>query len=388
MSLINRIEVTEFSFPVPGIGISGSGQSMVCKPNSTITVKRFALRLRTDDDCEGSYVTHWGGLPGALAQVRMLAPFLLGRDPEHREKIFDDLKREARQLDHMGHGPLDIALWDWAGKKYRAPIHRLLGTYRTSFPAYASSYHGDDNGVLDCTEAYVAFAEQCHALGYQYFKIHGWNDGDARREAKNVRGVAAKMGDRMGLMLDPACELRTFADALHVGRACDDGGYLWYEDPFRDGGYSAFAHRKLRESIRTPLLLTEHIRGIEQKADFLLAGGTDFLRADPEYDMGITGVMKIARFAEACGMDVEIHGPGPAHRHCMAAMRNSNYYEIALVGPNTPNVIPPVYRCGYTDQLDCVDSKGFVSVPDGPGLGVDYDWEFIYRNQTAQFVVA
>ena len=48
----------------------------------------------------------------------------------------------------------------------------------------------------------------------------------------------------MTLMLDPACELRTFADALYVGRACDEAGYFWYEDPFRDGGVSAFAHQQ------------------------------------------------------------------------------------------------------------------------------------------------
>ena len=59
--------------------------------------------------------------------------------------------------------------------------------------------------------------------------------------------VAKAVGDRMTLMLDPACELRTFADALYVGRACDEAGYFWYEDPFRDGGVSAFAHQQLRE---------------------------------------------------------------------------------------------------------------------------------------------
>ena len=46
----------------------------------------------------------------------MLAPKLLGRHAEEREGIYDDFKRELRQFDHMGHGPLDIALWDWAGK--------------------------------------------------------------------------------------------------------------------------------------------------------------------------------------------------------------------------------------------------------------------------------
>jgi L-alanine-DL-glutamate epimerase-like enolase superfamily enzyme len=187
----------------------------------------------------------------------------------------------------------------------------------------------------------------------------------------------------MTLMLDPACELRTFADALHVGRACDEWGYFWYEDPFRDSGVSAFAHRKLREMIRTPLLQTEHVRGVEPKADFIIAGGTDFVRADPEYDMGITGCMKIAHLAEAFGLDCEVHASGPAHRHCMAAMRNTNYYEVALVGPDCPNALPPVHACGYSDALEAVGADGCFPVPTGPGLGVTYDWDFIDRNRTA-----
>ena len=70
----------------------------------------------------------------------------------------------------------------------------------------------------------------------------------------------------------------------------------------------------------------------------------------------------------------------------MAAMRNTNYYEVALVGPDCPNAMPPVYRCDYTDQLDCVDADGTVPVPTGPGLGVDYDWEWIAANRTALHV--
>ena len=62
------------------------------------------------------------------------------------------------------------------------------------------------------------------------------------------------------------------------------------------------------------------IAGVEPKADFIVAGGTDFVRVDPEYDMGITGTMKIAHLAESFGLDAEVHACGPAHRHCMAAM--------------------------------------------------------------------
>ena len=46
-----------------------------------------------------------------------------------------------------------------------------------------------------------------------------------------------------------------------------------------------------------------------------------------------------------------------------------------------------VYACDYRDGLDVVDENGNVNVPEGPGLGVVYDWDFINRNviHTAKF---
>src|SRR5690606_11541315 len=194
---------------------------------------------------------------------------------------------------------------------------------------------------------------------------------------RTVLAVRAAVGPDMALMTDPGCQLRTWADALYVGRACDEAQYFWYEDPFRDAAKSAEAHRRLREKLKTPLLVSEHIRGPEQKAGFALAGGCDMIHADPEYDLGITGTMKIAHFAESIGMDVQIHACGPAHRHCIAAMRNTHFYELALVGPDMPNLVPPAYACGYSDQPDALDAEGMLPVPDGPGLGVVYDWDWI-----------
>ncbi|MEQ8965002.1 MAG: enolase C-terminal domain-like protein [Azospirillaceae bacterium] len=379
MATIDRVEIHEFAYEAENLGLEGASMNIGFAPGSRVRLSKYAIVLRTNEGATGEYVALWGASGGSLGQALALAPRLVGADPEDREAIFDDLKRDIRQTDHMGHGPLDIALWDLAGKRAGMSVAALLGRYRRRLPAYASTYHGDRNGGLDSAAAFVEFAARCRDVGYRAFKIHGWHDGDAREEAANVTAVAKAHGDAMTLMLDPACELRTFADALYVGQACDDAGYFWYEDPFRDGGTSAHAHRKLRERLRTPLLMTEHVRGIEPKADFVLAGGTDFLRADPEYDMGITGCMKIAHLAEALGLDVEIHASGPAHRACMAAIRNTNFYEVALVGPDCPNALPPVYACGYTDELDCIDADGCVPVPDGPGLGVTYDWDFIRR---------
>ena len=93
--------------------------------------------------------------------------------------------------------------------------------------------------------------------------------------------------------------------------------------------------------------------------------------------------MKIAHAAEGFGLDVEIHSPGPAQRHLMAALRNTNYYEMALIHPKTEQIGRPheVYADGYRDAMDSIDSEGYVPVPQGDGLGVTYDWDFIMKNR-------
>lgn len=382
-SAITRVEVHEFTYQVPDVGFDGGGFDLVYVPGVGAPISKFALAIETHDGSRGEYVGLWGATPMALGQVRLLASRLPGRDALARELIYDDFKRALRQYDHMGHGPIDIALWDLAGKRFGASVSQLLGGWRTVLPAYASTMHGDRNGGLSAPDDYADFAEHCHTLGYRGFKMHGWCEGRVSEEVSALDALGARVGGRMTLMLDPACQLRSFADALAVGRACDANGFAWYEDPFRDTGVSLHAHRKLRGMIRTPLLQTEHVRGLEPKADFAIGGGTDYLRSDPEYDMGITGAMKIAHLGEALGLDVEVHACGPAHRHCMAAMRNTGWYEVALVGPRVRNPLPPVYTCGYTDDLECVDADGCVTVPPGPGLGVSYDWDWIARHRTA-----
>jgi L-alanine-DL-glutamate epimerase-like enolase superfamily enzyme len=67
-------------------------------------------------------------------------------------------------------------------------------------------------------------------------------------------------------------------------------------------------------------------------------------------------------------------------------LRNTHFYEMALVGPGMPNMTPPVYLNGYSDQPEDLGADGCVPVPDGPGLGVVYDWQLIEANRTALHV--
>jgi L-alanine-DL-glutamate epimerase-like enolase superfamily enzyme len=391
MAKITRVELTSFRYEVEGLslprhGAAGVGNLIALKGGSMPAV-RWAVRIRCDDGSEGAYVTHWVGTPSSFGQAQMLAPHLIGRDPDTREKIWDDLKREVRAYDHMGHGPLDIALWDLAGKRVGLSVARLLGGWRTHLPTYASTYHGQDEpGGLDTPEAFADYALACKEKGFTGFKIHGWHDGNVAREVRAIHAVRKAVGDGFPLMLDPACQLRTWMDALTVGRACDEAGFFWFEDAYRDSGIAPEGHKRLREKLTTPLLTCEHVRGVELKIAFILAGGGDMIHADPEYDLGITGTMKIAHAMEALGLDVQYHACGPAHRAVMAATRNTHFYEMALVGPQMKNAVPPVYTCGYSDGEADLPREGGVPVPDGPGLGVSYDWSFIEKNKLTEHV--
>jgi len=380
---ITAVEIHEFWLETTNLGRDANGFNAVYEPGARARHTTYALRIRTAEGLTGEFV---GGGPVEVGEIRMYGHYLIGKNALERERLYNDIKRGLRKYDKMSMGLVDIALWDLAGKYHDCPIYRLLGGYRQKLPSYASTYHGDHQpDGLSSPEAYADFAEQSLAMGYPAFKIHGWSDAPISQEVATVLEVGRRVGGKMDLLIDPACEYNTFADALKVGRACDEAGFLWLEDPFKDGGVSQYAHRKLRQLIKTPLLQCEHVRGVEPKADFLIAEATDFLRVDPVYDCGITGAMKIAHIAEGFGVDAEVHAPGPAQRHLMASLRNSNYYEMALVHPKVEYALNAIYASDYRDGLDAVDAQGCVPVPEGPGLGIQYNWDLIDQHRTGYY---
>ena len=378
--VVTKIDVTEFSYDLQDVRAHVKTRIAIYEPGSKIARTAHVVRVFTDVGIVGE---HLGGNASEYGGVPAFAKALIGRNALAREAFYNDAKHALKQQARMGMSQVDMALWDIAGKFYDAPIYELLGEYRKDLPCYASTYVGDDKpGGLNSPEAYADFAEQCYEMGYPAFKIHPWREAPIKKHIALIEAVGKRVGDKMDLMLDPACIFKTFGDALKIGRACDDQNFYWLEDPYLDGGVSAFGHRKLRQLIRTPILQLEHVRGLEQHVDFIVADGTDFVRIDTGYDGGITGVMKIAHAAEGFGLDAEPHGPGPSQRHCMAAIRNSNYYEMGLVHPKVPTFHPPVYLDGYSDELDSIDKNGCVQPPEGPGMGVTLDWDYIEKHKT------
>ena len=378
LPLITRIETFEFTVQLQNIQGSTSGLGLVYSPGQNGTVRRSALRIETDAGVVGEVA---GQMIMGVRQIELVAKLVLGRDARQRHEIYQDLQFELRQHDGLAIGLIDIGLWDVAGKIYDAPIYELLGGTRRPLPVYASTYHGDRAGGLDTPEAYADFALQCREQGYRAFKIHGWLDGDIAGEIALIKATREAVGNNMVLMSDPACALPTFADAIQVGRACDEAKFLWIEDPLPEGGKSFHGHRLFREKIRTPMLMSEYVRGLQLHTEAAIAGATDLLRVDAYQDGGITGALKIATVAEALGMDVEIHSHSPVHRHLMTALRNTNYYEMNLVHPKAETSAVNVYT-NYKEGLDVIDPDGCVYAPEGPGLGAQIDWDYVYAHRT------
>ncbi|PRX99703.1 enolase C-terminal domain-like protein [Allonocardiopsis opalescens] len=373
---IERVRIDRAKFEMKDFTKHPTGFSLVYEPGSRKPVSAYAVRVYTDEGVVGEYV---GGNSVAAAQLNMFGDYLIGKDPFQRELLYNDIKRQLRKFDKMGMGLIDIPLWDLAGRAFNVPVRTLLGGWKTRLPAYASTAAGDRSGGLDSPEAYADFAVRCKEIGYRAYKLHVWDDYTVPEVVRTIAAVREAVGPDMDLMLDPGSKLETFAHAVQIGRACDEAGYLWLEDPYKDTGISIEGHRRLRRLIRTPLLQTEHVRGLEAHVDFIAGGGTDFVRADAEYDGGITGALKIAHAAEGFGLDVELHTPGPAQRQLMASIRNTNYYEMSFVHPKSTEIGRSrlVYADDYRDGLTAVDADGCVPVPEGPGLGVAYDWDAI-----------
>lgn len=279
---------------------------------------------------------------------------LIGQDPLNREYLWErvwELDRIERFAPNMTH-VVDVALWDIAGKQAGLPVYKLLGGFRESIQAYASTV------TFGTVEEFLDVADQCLELGYPAIKLHAF--GDAKKDADLCIRLREHVGDDIPLMYDGSAGF-DLMDATYLGHALDDAGYLWYEEPMRE--FSVTAYKWLGERVRIPLLLGEVTDGAHMSAgDFVATGVASALRTSTFLRGGFTGAMRIAHLADAYHLRAEVHGMGLESAHLCMAIKNNTYYE-SLVWGN------PVAR----ESL--VDKNGLVHGPRDPGVGYEGLWQ-------------
>ncbi|MGH2851222.1 MAG: enolase C-terminal domain-like protein [Solirubrobacteraceae bacterium] len=341
------------------------------------------LRITTDEGIVGrNFLSYPGPGPAAIAEqiVTFAKPLLIGEDPL-------DIGRHWRRLGGLGHfispivhGVVDVALWDIAGQAAGLPIHRLLGSCGDSAPVYFSSgHHARPEDYAD--EARYWKEER----GWTGYKLHPprapWLAPPAPPIGFDMEACAAvrdAVGGEMALMLDSSWSY-SYAQALTVGRAIEELDYLWYEDPLP--ALDIHGCRRLKQHLDIPLLATETTPGgLEALPAWITAGATDFLRGDVVIKGGITGLVKIARLAEAFGMGCEVHDGynalnNVANLHVILAADNCEWFEVLAFNRSGDHSLEHL-NYGLAEPF-AIDSSGIVHAPTGPGLGVDVDWELI-----------
>jgi len=308
---------------------------------------------------------------------------LRGRDPLDREYLWQRLHEAQRLYQanlHDRHlGAVDQALWDLAGRLTRLPVNKLMGGYRERVPAYASTMCGDDvKGGLDSPEAYADFAEACISQGYRAFKLHTWMPpygADYKRDIAACTAVRERVGPDIDLMLD-CYHNYSRTQALYLGRALEELDYHWFEEPMDESSMSSYIW--LCEQLDIPVVGPETAGGLfYNRAEWIVHHGSDISRYDVHLG-GLTALMKCVHLCEAHGVALEVHGGGHGNLHALGAMGISGeYYERGLLHPHFDYETSQPWLIRLPDSID---NEGFVSIPQTPGLGYEFDWDYIEKH--------
>lgn len=354
--------------------------------------KEALVTVRDSDGAEGHALTpvrnvHEDAFGGSILSR------LIGRPVNSAEEIWRDMVIAQRgnpvDIHDRRLAVMDEALWDLRGVRAGEPVWRLLGGAQPRVRAYASTMCGDEiEGGLATPEDYANFAKQLVAEGYTAIKLHTWFPPVkfAPSVAKDIEACAAvreAVGPNIDLMLD-GYHWYSRQDALAIGRAIQELGYRWFEEPMEE--VSITAYRWLSEQLDIPVIGPETTSGRNvSRGDWAKNDAVDILRVGPQNGGGITSSMKVLHLAESLGMTCEIHGNGAASLAVVAATFQSQFYERGLLHPHSDYDWLPPHLTGLADPLD---DDGFITMHERPGIGNLMDLEYIKGRTLSSYSVA
>ena len=304
----------------------------------------------------------------------------VGQDPMAIERHF-------RTLNHLNfhYGrcwPLDLALWDLAGKITGQPCWKLLGGLSNKVRAYVSSGTlRDPGGMAELAERYVA-------EGFSAMKIR-FQRGDWRDDIRALEAVRARIGDRLELMVDCNQGWRlpqdTYApwslkDAIRVGRELERLGVYWMEEPLHRGDREGM--RRLRGMVDMRVAGGEMTRELYEFRDLITEGCLDVLQPDAALVGGITGLRRVALMAQEHNLVFTPHTWGNgmgliANIHLTAGLCDAPFIEFPYDPPDWS-----YDRRDYMMTEPCApDADGWLRLSDAPGMGYAPDEAMLARTR-------
>jgi len=340
------------------------------------------LCITCDDGTKGYSI---GGRMDVDVLNKIVAPALIGTDPFMIQQTWQRMRTWQRlHPSFTGRSlcAMDNALWDICGKKCGQPVYKLLGGYREKVAAYASIMTGDDlEGGLNSPKAYADFAAKLVKQGYKAIKLHTWMpptipEPNPKLDVTACRMVREAVGPDVELMLDPYHDYSR-EQALYIAKELEKLNFLWLEEPMDENSIASY--QWLSQKTNLSLCGPETAEGKSQnRCMWAVSGAADIGRAGTEDQGGITSVIKTAHMYEAFGMSVELHGGTIGNLHVLGAIPNGKYYERGMLHPLLDYEKPkPWFKSIY----DPIDANGLVGIPQAPGLGWDFNMDYINANR-------
>lgn len=328
----------------------------------------------------------------ATAVDEYLRPFLVGRDPDRIEDIY----QSAFVSSYWRNGPVlnnalsgvDMALWDIKGKRAGMPVYQLLGgKCRDRVPLYA---HASGRDPVEVEDNVRAFMEQ----GYHHVRaqvdVPGQSTYGARsnRAGDNLRWdpdaycrivpklfdhLRARLGDEVQLLHDVHERIPPI-QAIGLAKALEPYHLFFLEDVFapEDVGYFPL----LRQHTSTPIAMGELFSNPNEYVPLIQGRLIDFIRVHLSDIGGLSMGRKIAALSEFFGVRTAWHGPGDVspvgHAANLAldlACHNFGIQERYDFPERTREVFP-----GCPEIRD-----GCMWPSERPGLGVDIDEKLAAR---------
>lgn len=315
-----------------------------------------SVTITTDSGISGRGDAFFGrikGAPDALAALieHELKPLLIGQDPHMVRHLHAEMRRETEYhgsagLTTIGIAALDTALWDCLGKERGVPCWQLWGGSQQTIRAYAMVgwLNYDDTEVQEVCARAVA-------QGFSAVKIKVGYPTLAE-DIRRVETVRRAVGDAIGIMVDANQSLTT-AEAIRRGRAFEELGCLWWEEPIPADDIDGYA--ALTRALDIPIATGENLYSAAEFARFLKREAVDIIQPDLRRAGGPTALLQIGYMADAFRIPYASHGGGPVQLNVMASLPNALYLETGLIAEGSP--------------LQLQD--GYVQVPQGPG----FSWE-------------
>jgi L-alanine-DL-glutamate epimerase-like enolase superfamily enzyme len=299
--------------------------------------------------------------------TRELAQMLIGTSVLDTEANWH---RMSRAGDWVGPGgllnyaisPLDIALWDAAGKTLGQPVHKLLGGFRDRLPAYAS----DGFWYSLSLDELAASARKAADEGFRAVKLRVGNEKHPDGEVARVRAVRDAVGPDIAIMVD-ATETWTLDRALRTGKALQEAGVVWVEDPVVHTDIAGMA--RMTAALDVPVATGEHLYQLSEFARLLEARGTSIALIDLGRIGGVTPWRHVASLAQAFDVRVGGHVLPEIHIHLLCAVPNSYLVEYVPRSARLLQSMPAL-------------TNGEMVVPSGAGFGLELD-----RDAVRQFTV-